>query len=402
MIVEQEVSKLVEGSYVIEVVEPKEGYTIKQPGFVRGRKGIDRLIELGVRRVKVDTSKRLEEHADHTEPASSIEEKGSSKDRATFEDNGFTERLVESKQLFDEAKDVQERVLSDILQGQPVDPEPIADFTSQSIETIFDNPDALACVINIRKKDQYLLEHSVSVSILISIFGRYLKLDKELIQDLAIGAFLHDTGKVRIPDWILNKPGRLTDAEFEVMKKHATYSKEIVYKTEGISELSRQIVSNHHEKLNGEGYPLGKTAQELTRYDRMISICDIYDALCAERVYKEGIAQIRAFAILRELAKMNHLDESLVDQFIKCLGVFPVGSLVKLSSKRLAVVDGRNQELPTRPKVKAFFDLSKNSFVPTQNIDLSLSEEEQIERGVRAEDFDLDMGKITEFLKMQG
>lgn len=406
MIIEQDILQLAPGSYVVDIIEQRGNYKINKPGFVRDKRGIEHLIEQGIRIVSVDTSKRLEDEGHKTLESGASSEEGieqpHQKQHSSMDDGKFTERLIHSKVLFDEAKGIQDKVLTNILQGKPVDPTPITEFTSESIDTIFDNPDALACVINIRKKDQYLLEHSVSVSILISIFGRYLNLDKELIQKLAVGAFLHDTGKVMIPDKILNKPGRLTDSEFEIMKTHAIHSKKIVYETEGISELSRQIVSNHHEKLNGEGYPLGKTADDLTRYDRMISICDIFDALCAQRVYKQGIAQIRAFAILLELAKMNHLDTTLVNQFIKCMGVYPVGSLVKLSSERLAIVGDRNPDTPTKPKVKAFFSLRQNTFVPTTEIDLSKSDNDEIERGVRAEDFDLDMNKITEFIMMQG
>ncbi len=415
MIIEKDITELVAGSYVVDIVEPKDKYKINHPGFVKDSRSIEYLIQQGVLRVRIDTSKSLEnearvelstepavDDAAHRSTAAAPSEPVMQKWDESEDDAGFTERLVESKELFDEAKGVQEKVLSEIMEGKPVDPEPVAEFTSQSIDTIFDNPDALACVINIRNKDQYLLEHSVSVSVLISIFGRYLELDKDLVQELAIGAFLHDVGKVMIPDHVLNKPGKLTDAEFEVMKMHAVHSRKIVYKTDGLSELTRQIVSNHHEKLDGKGYPLGKSAEELDRYDRMITICDIYDALCAHRVYKQGIAQIKAFAILRELAEMNHLDKTLVGQFIKCMGVYPVGSLVKLTSDRLAIVDGRNTETPTKPKVKAFFSLRQNAFVPTTEIDLSKSDEEEIEKGVRAEDFDLDMNKITEFIMMQG
>jgi len=240
------------------------------------------------------------------------------------------------------------------------------------------------------------------VSILISIFARYLKLDKAIIQELAIGAFLHDVGKIFVPDNVLNKPGKLTEAEFEIIKTHVVHSKRIVDDTEGISQISRQIAANHHERLDGQGYPAGLTESKLSQYDRMISICDIFDALSAHRVYKKGIAQIRAFAILREMAKAGHLDAKLVDQFIKCLGIYPVGSLVRLSSNRLAIVDAPNPDNPTKPKVKAFYSLQQNLFTTAKEIDLASSEDERIETGVRADDFDLDMNKITEFLLMEG
>lgn len=133
----------------------------------------------------------------------------------------------------------------------------------------------------------------------------------------------------------------------------------------------------------------------------MIAICDIFDALTADRVYKEGFPHVKAFAILRELAQQNHLDIKLVDSFIKCAGVFPVGSLVELKSKKVAIVEQRNINDPTKPKVKSFYSAKTNHYINTQEIDLQKSSDE-IVKGVRAKDFDLDMNKIVEMLLMQG
>ncbi len=408
MIIEKDISKLAVGTYVIGIAKQKGRFKIKKPGWVRDKKSIQYLIDQGVLKVKIDSSKKLAADTadvldvtreDDLITAPKANEKFKPSNKKT---NNIGERLVKAKKIFDEAKQIQSKVLSDIQQGRPIDTGPIKSLTNQSIDIIFDNPDALACIINIRCKDEYLLEHSISVSILISIFARFLKMDKSIVHELAIGAFLHDVGKIKIPDEILNKPGKLTEKEFELMKTHVVHSKKIVDETNELSEISRSIVASHHEKLNGHGYPLGIGQDKLSIYDRMITICDIFDALSAHRVYKPGIAQIKAFLILRELAEAGQLDKRLVDQFIKCLGVYPVGSLVKLTSNRLAIVDSRNHDLPTKPKVKVFYSLQQNVFTPTKEIDLSLSNTEEIMQGVRADDFDLDMNKITEFLLMQG
>jgi len=415
VIVEKDIYQLAVGSYVVEIAKQKGDFKIKKSGWVRDFKSIEFLIKKGVLRVKVDTSKHLEESENKVygllseQPVERTEEKpkqtklDKNKTKPVKpKSDDFPQRLVSAKKTFDDAKQAQSKILEDIQQGKSIDPGPIKNLTNQSIETIFENPDALTCVLNIRNKDEYLLEHSVSVSILMSIFARYLKFDKSLIQDLAVGAFLHDVGKVLVPDKVLNKPGKLTDEEFEIIKTHAVHSKRIIDETEGIAEVSRQVVANHHEKLNGQGYPRGLKQSQLSQYDRMISICDIFDALSAHRVYKKGIAQIRAFAILREMASSGHLDPLLVDKFIRCLGIYPVGSLVRLSSNRLAIVDAPNPETPTKPKVKAFYSLSQNIFTAAKEIDLSSTVEECIEQGVRADDFDLDMNKITEFLLIEG
>lgn len=421
MIIEKDIFQLTVGSYVVGISKQKGRYKIKNPGFVRDFKSIEFLIHQGVLRVSVDTSKQLKADIDERITASALfnEPENDAKNlaensavlRKTVKtesskplniERSFSERLVSAKKTFDEAKQIQAKILKDIKNGQTIDTTPIAAITSESIDIIFENPDALACVINIRTKDQYLLEHSVSVSILMSVFAKFLEFNKTLTQQLAIGAFLHDVGKILVPEEILNKPAKLTEAEFEIIKTHVVHSKKIVSDVKDLTEISRSIVANHHEKLDGQGYPLGIKGEQLSQYDKMISICDIFDALSADRVYKQGMAQIRAFAILRSMATSGHLDISLVDQFIKCIGVYPVGSLVKLSSNRLAIVDSRNPDNPTKPKVKAFYSLQQNVFTAAKEIDLSVSSNEMIEQGVSANDFDLDMNKIIEFLLMQG
>ncbi|MCW8878069.1 MAG: HD-GYP domain-containing protein [Kangiellaceae bacterium] len=420
MIIEKDISQVAVGSYVVDIVKQTGHFKIKNPGWVRDFHAIEYLIHQGVQRVKVDTSKKLSQRELSAETIENLaqsqikeekpqkkpsEHNAANKRTATtkrlLNTKQFSERLTLAKEVYDEAKNVQANVLKSIKQNQPVDTKPVKEFVDQSIDIIFENSDALACVLNIRIKDEYLLEHSVSVSILMTIFAGYLGFERNLTQQLAIGAFLHDVGKVKVPDKILNKPGKLTESEFEEIKKHAVFSKEIVNETKELSAITKQVVANHHEKLNGKGYPLGLKEADLTTYDRMISICDIFDALTADRVYKAGIPHIRAFAILRELAQENHLDKSLVDQFIKCLGVYPVGSLVKLSTERLAIVEAKNLEQPTKPHVKSFFSLTQNTFTETRIIDLSHSAEEQIEKGVCADEFDLDMQTISEYLMLE-
>ncbi len=421
MIIEKNISQVAVGSYIVGIVKQTGNMVIKNPGWVRDFNAIERLIHQGVKRVEVDTSKKLAEKEQaltsdlQAEEASSLNDankpiklEGNSEPQVEVSQTKghrkaetFGERLIVAKKVFEEAKTIQANIIDGIANNRPVDIEDVSKFVDNSISMVFENPDALTCVLNIRSKDEYLLEHSVSVSVLMTVFSVYMGLNKGLVKQLAIGGFLHDVGKVKIPDHILNKPDKLTDDEFEIIKKHAQYSKDIVSNLVGISENSRAVVANHHEKLNGTGYPQGLKGESLSMYDRMISICDIFDALSADRVYKPGIPLLKAFAILRELAADNQLDKILVDKFIRCMGVFPVGSLVKLKSNRIAVVDERNEETPTKPQVTAFFNLSQNTFTELRKIDLYKTPNDAIEKSVRAKDFGLDMKKISEMIMMQ-
>lgn len=185
------------------------------------------------------------------------------------------------------------------------------------------------------------------------------------------------------------------------MKTHANNSIDIIKATPGISELSLEVAALHHEKLDGRGYPFQVKAEDISRYGRMIAICDIFDALSATRVYKKGYTHAKSFAILRELAKDGQLDAVLVDQFIKCVGVFPVGALVQLESNRLALVKARNDKNPTKPHVNSFYSLQLKKVVDKKEIDLS-SDEDTIIKGVRPEEFDLNMDEILEMLLLEG
>ncbi len=388
MIVEIEISELIVGHYVVDIVKQKEHFTLTTASHIKNELVIQNLIAKGVESVLIDTSKTKS-----IKPQSETAE-AEKKPPIIFE-------VHKAKEIFNHSKEVQKKVFADAQHGRALDLAPVIDITNQTIEEIFKNADALACVINIRNKDEYLFEHSVSVSILMTIFARFLKIEKPIVQQLSIGAFLHDVGKIMIPEAVLNKPGKLTDKEFTIMKTHVNHSIEIIEKTPGISALSLEVAALHHEKLDGKGYPFNIHGSDISTYGRMIAICDIFDALTAHRCYKDGYSHVKAFSILRSLAEQNHLDTRLVDLFIKCMGVYPVGSLVALNSNRLAIVEQRNPNDPINPKVRSFYNSEYHHYVMTEDIDLS-KHDDFIVKGVRADDFDLDMSKIIEFLLMEG
>lgn len=310
MKVELDVSELAVGMYVVEITQPKNKFQLAEQGWITKQQVIDGFKRKGIEKLLVDSSKRRPQPSEPAKVNQATMDKQAA--QLTKTPGLFKQRLSQAKQLFNESKAIQRRLFDDAQAGVPLTLEPVRRVTDQSIEAIFDNPDALACVINIRHKDQYLLEHSVAVSVLMTIFACYLKIDKEIVSELAIGAFLHDVGKIMIPPSILDKPGRLTTEEFEVMKTHANHSIRIIENTPNISPLSLEVARLHHEKLNGKGYPFGVSAEAISRFGRMIAICDIFDALTANRCYKAGYPQVKAFSILRALGENNELDRKSV------------------------------------------------------------------------------------------
>ncbi|QUM75861.1 HD-GYP domain-containing protein [Moritella sp. 24] len=389
MYIEQDITDVAVGAYIEKITFQTGSFRLTQAEWVKSEIVINKLIELGIKRVLVDTEK-----FDAQMAAGAVARGNSTKND---EKHKYKERVTQAKALISTSKDVQKKLFKHIEEGLEIDLCSVKTLTTELIDTLFTNSDALMCAINIRNKDEYLLEHSFAVSMLMALFARYIGIEKATIRELAIGAFLHDIGKIRTPDEILNKPGKLTVDEFAVMKLHVNHSIDIIKSIPGISKTSLDVAAQHHEKLNGGGYPLGLSGQQISKYGRMLSICDIYDALTANRCYKEGSTQLKAFGILRSLAQDGQLDLSLVHAFIKCMGIYPVGSLVKLNSNRLAIVEGYNHADPIRPKVNSFYCLNTKDFELSNKIDLSMVEDE-ISSSVRADDFDLDMEEIMRFL----
>jgi putative nucleotidyltransferase with HDIG domain len=232
------------------------------------------------------------------------------------------------------------------------------------------NEHALISLARIKRKDEYTYLHSLAVSALCISFGVHLGLTPEEIKALSIGGLLHDIGKVKMPLEVLNKPGPLTEREFEIMKTHVAHGACILQETSGIDESSMCVTRHHHERLDGTGYPCGLKGEQIDKLGRIGAIVDIYDAMTSERCYKGAI---QPPAVIRKLYEWSHgyLDRGLVEQFIIHMGIYPVGALVRLRSGIIGVVVEQNEESLLAPIVRAVFDSKRSRPVTPFEIDLS-------------------------------
>jgi len=389
MIIKISIHDLKKGHFVVDIVEQHGSYNLSRAGHIKSHVVINSLKAKGVKSVLVDTTKTIDDALNVPLP----------------EQHERTGPVIlevgKAKKLFNQSKQIQQQVFLDIQHGRPIKVAPIVAVINQTITAIFKNPDALICVINIRNKNEYLLEHSVSVSVLMIVFAHFLKMDRAIIQQLAIGAFLHDVGKIKVPEQILNKAGKLTENEYRIIQRHVNHSIDIIKATPNISAISLEVAALNHERLDGSGYPLQLKQDNISNYGAMIAICDVFDALTADRCYKESYSHIKALSILRNLAFEGKLMPRLVDLFIKCLGVYPVGTLVELNSHNLAIVESHNQDDPINPKVRCFYNIEKHRYTMAKDLDLT-KKADFIIRGVKAKDFDLDMNRIIEFLLLEG
>jgi len=305
--------------------------------------------------------------------------------------NGIKNRELAQKQaseLLHEAKGLVRKVLSETFEGKAIDVTKVEALAENMIESVMDNADAFKCVSALRSKDAYLLEHSVNVAVLLVTFGRYLGLSRNMLRQLAVGGILHDVGKIKVDSNVLNKPGKLTPDEFEHMKLHQVYAIPIMSEAQGLSQVSKDVCLMHHEKLDGRGYPRGLKGEQLPLHGRMSCIVDIYDALTATRCYKEAMSPSAAFKILLSLTPF-HLDESLVYEFIRCIGVYPVGSLVELSDGRVGIVWETEGRDVLHPVVKCFYSNKHKHYTEVALVDLKKSEL-NIERGISPSSMSVD------------
>ena len=384
------VNQLRPGMYVIAIASQTGAMEIAQTGLVTTRQQVDVLIRRGVLTVKVDLARsKLPGIAQVISPspahsAGSVRPAGSGEGRE-----------LKIRRLYQEARELQGKFIRHLKAGEPIDITPLAAVAEEMVDTMFTHGDAMLCLARIRAKDAYLMEHSMNVAILLANFGRYLGLERSVLKELTLGGLLHDVGKIMTPDEVLNKPGKLTDEEFGVMRQHVVHSYDILSNTAGITPTMLEVAANHHERLDGTGYPQRLKGDQLSLYTRMSGIVDVYDAVTADRVYKQGMQPTQAFRIL--LKGINqHFDAELVTKFIKCMGVYPVGTLVQLSNQRLAVVMQRNEQQPLKPMVKVIYHATQRHYLEVQWLDLARNGgQESIESTVDPKEFGINLANFV-------
>lgn len=381
------INKLKPGMYVVSVSTGDNKLNVKSEGYILDDEGVNKLVKLGVHRVSVDPAREKQTgNIDKVMPEPVIDELHDEVSKVSLE-----QEMKQASQLYNNAKELQQKMLSSITEGRVIDLVEVQASTNAIVDSIFRNKDALSCMSRLRIKDEYLVEHSLNVSILMTIFSKHLGFDRPTIEDLALGAFLHDIGKVLVPDEILNKPGKFTQVEYEVMQEHVLLGLRVLEETPELSEIVISMVREHHERIDGTGYPYELEGDEISEYGLMIAIIDSYDAMTAERVYKPGMHPITAFKNLIKESPACY-DEALVEQFIQCLGVYPVGTLVCLNSGKIGLISKLNKSKPLTPCVRVFYNIRLKQAVAMEEIDLSQSKyKDQIDRCIKPEEFNINL-----------
>ena len=377
--------------YVLSVRTKGKSVNVKSEGYISSKENIQKLIKAGITHLTVDPSRQKKaEKTDEILP----EIKGKiAPTKAKKSTNGISldQEMTKASKLYDDAKSLQHKILNSLTEHKTINVLEAKESTDAIVDSIFRNQDALACMTRLRIKDEYLVEHSLNVSILMTLFAKHLAFDREIIEKLALGAFLHDIGKVLVPPEILHKPGKLTPQEYEVMKSHVDLGLEVLKENPDLPELVIEIVQQHHERLDGKGYPKQLTKQQISQVGRMIAIVDSYDAMTADRVYKVGMHPIKAFKILMKDAPDSY-DNTLVEQFVNCLGIYPIGTLVKLTSGKLGLISRLNKNQPLLPFVRVFYNTRLNQAIAMEELDLSQTKhKDQIDCCIKPGEFNINL-----------
>lgn len=381
------------GMYVLSVFTTSKGLNVKSEGYILKESSITEIKGSNITHVEIDPSRTKKNNTEKSAPSITPEE--TTVDKSNEEPKVFFDNeMKKAEKLYNNAKGLQKKLLDDITLNKIIDLDTVQENTDAIVDSIFRNEDALSCMSRLRIKDDYLVEHSLNVSILMSIFCKHMNVERKIMEELALGAFLHDVGKVLIPDAVLNKPGRFTEEEYTIMKTHVLLGVKVLEETPNISDIVMSVVKEHHERLDGKGYPYNLPANEISQYGRMIAIVDSYDAMTAERVYKAGMHPIKAFKILVSESPTAY-DKELVEQFIQCLGLYPIGTMVKLNSGKVGLISRLNKSKPLQPYVRVFYNTRLKQAISMEEIDLSKSKHnDQIENCIRPEEYNLDFMKF--------
>ena len=377
------------GMYVSELDRPWVETPFRFQGFELKTEKEIKALQTHCEFVYIDTLKtraRVEKRATvkNSSTKSWVQNKKPSPRRLSFQ-----EEYKNAGEIHQQTSFLIKTFMKEVRLADKIDVQATKEAVSKCVDSVMNSPDALLWMTQLKDKSEYLSQHSMNVCILAIALGRFIGLDEKELHKLGLCGMLHDIGKLKLPDVILNKPGPLTAKDVQLLKSHTTLGWQLLSKQEGMYEGAIEVAYSHHEKLDGSGYPRGLTAEKITLYTRIVAIADIYDAITSNKPYRKGRTHLEAINHLTKIGE-SHLDLNLTVRFIECLGIYPPGSLVEMQNGEVAIVIEINPQNKIKPKV--IFVLDENKRPQKERLeDLAYGAHHRIKGMVKAEDFDIDI-----------
>ncbi len=342
---------------------------------VDDQKIIDEVVGAGIKHVYIDTERGLD--FEMAVPLELVQQEiADSKQQLAETQSGlikqvsFESELIRAQSIVSEANTAVRGFMQEVRFGKQVEKAVVDEVVENVTESVFRNQDALITLSRIKSVDQYTYMHSISVCVLMTAFARAMDFDADTIRQISVGALLHDLGKMRVSPEILNKPGKLNMDEFQLMKRHVDFGEELLAGQSWMSELSLKVVLEHHERIDGSGYPHGLSGDEISEVGRMAAIVDVYDALTSSRCYKKSWEPTYTLGKMLEWSR-DHFGQAMAHQFVRCVGIYPVGTLVRLNSGMIAVVVDQHEDYLLQPRVRLVFNEPLGRYVTPEDIELT-------------------------------
>lgn len=266
--------------------------------------------------------------------------------------------LRNAQSTHENARALTRSFMDDVRLGRGIDIKEVKATVSECVRSILRNPDAMLWMAKLRTKDFYTSDHSLNVGLLAIAFGRHLGASEEDLNKLGIAGMLHDVGKMQTPTDILLKETKLNDEEFQLMKMHAQNGRDILLAHRNIYHGAIDVAYGHHENLDGSGYPRGIRSGGITDFTRIVALCDVYDAITSDRIYKKGASSLNALKIIQDQTGKK-FDVKLAQEFVDCIGLYPPGSVVELHTGEVGIVISTNHRHRHLPKVMIVRDAQK-------------------------------------------
>lgn len=286
----------------------------------------------------------------------------------------YKEHLYLARKIYNRAHNYIGQTQTEIAQGsREIDTETARSLVNDMIDNIQVKPHAMQWLTQLKLRHEYTLTHSINVCILALAFGRHIQLERGQLEVLGLGALLHDIGKLRVPPEVLDKPGKLTREEFAIMKLHPSDGYSIVKTDMLMPAEAMDIVLHHHERVSGRGYPDGLKADDIPRLTKMTSIVDVYDAITSDRCYHDGVSPYVALQNIYGWTAES-FDKELVEAFMGCMGIYPVGSLVELNQGQIGIVIATTPRTKLRPMLLLLTEKDRQPLKTRRILNLSMQE----------------------------